>query len=262
MAQVVAFLGIHTTEELRLVERAAIIAFQRHLEAKGFRPSSISRKITTLSSLFSHLVCHRLSIWNPCRELRRPRRNRRQGSTPAFSRQDARKLLDAPDPTTLLGLRDRAILSLGLQNGPRRASIVALRVRDFYQDRGRRSRAADSSPDRPAHPGVSGSRGARRRPRWTAVSALCPCKGCPQLRFLSPWTVNRMVKDHARRLAIAGRHTAHSMRATFITSSGSRGASGRGPACRRPRQCRHDPPLRPACLRSSPKRHDACQLLT
>ena len=136
MAQFVAFLGIHTTEELRLVERAAIIAFQRHLEAKGFRPNSISRKITTLSSLFSHLVCHRLAIWNPCRELRRPRRNRRQGSTPAFSRQDARKLLDAPDPTTLLGLRDRAILSLGLQNGPRRASIVALRVRDFYQDRG------------------------------------------------------------------------------------------------------------------------------
>ncbi len=72
MAQFVAFLGIHTTEELRLVERAAIIAFQRHLEAKGFRPSSISRKITTLSSLFSHLVCHRLTIWNPCRELRRP----------------------------------------------------------------------------------------------------------------------------------------------------------------------------------------------
>ena len=43
---------------------------------------------------------------------------------PPFSQVDARKLLDKPDEKTLEGLRDRAILAVGLQVGLRRAEIV------------------------------------------------------------------------------------------------------------------------------------------
>jgi integrase len=50
--------------------------------------------------------------------------------------KEARKLLDAPDTDTLRGLRDRAILSVGFQAGPRRSEIASLRVRDFYVDTG------------------------------------------------------------------------------------------------------------------------------
>jgi len=79
---------------------------------------TVRRRLAALSSLFSHLVDRQIVTANPVREIRRPRVNRKQGTTAAFSPAQARKLLDAPDATTLQGLRDRAILSVGLQVGP------------------------------------------------------------------------------------------------------------------------------------------------
>ena len=55
--------------------------------------------------------------------------------TPAFSQKQARAILDAPNPEKLVGLRDRAILSVGLQVGFRRAEIAALKVADFQMNR-------------------------------------------------------------------------------------------------------------------------------
>ena len=59
-----------------------------------------------------------------------------QGSTAAFSKAQARKILDAPADDTLAGLRDRAILAVGLQVGFRRAEIAALNVGDLHENRG------------------------------------------------------------------------------------------------------------------------------
>jgi site-specific recombinase XerD len=52
-----------------------------------------------------------------------------------FQKAQVRKVLDAPPEDTIAGLRDRAILSVGLQVGLRRAEI-ALKVGDLHQDRG------------------------------------------------------------------------------------------------------------------------------
>ena len=64
------------------------------------------------------------------RDVERPAVNRREGITAAFSQKQARAILDAPDPEKLLGLRDRAILPVGLQVGFRRAEIAGLKVAD------------------------------------------------------------------------------------------------------------------------------------
>src|SRR6266851_9771217 len=62
--------------------------------------------------------------------------NRNEGLTPAFSKTQACKLLDAPSEDTIPSLRDRAILSVGLQVGLRRAEIAALKVGDLHRNRG------------------------------------------------------------------------------------------------------------------------------
>jgi len=62
--------------------------------------------------------------------------NRREGMTLAFSQTQARAILDKPDPGTLLGVRDRAMLAVGLQVGFRRAEIAGLNVGDFHMNRG------------------------------------------------------------------------------------------------------------------------------
>lgn len=69
---------------------------------------------------------HGTASRNPVVDVARPSINREEGSTAAFSKAQARKLLDAPSPDTLAGMRGRAILSVGLQVGLRRAEIAGL----------------------------------------------------------------------------------------------------------------------------------------
>ena len=111
-------------------------------EAEHAAPSTIRRRLSALSSLFKHLVRHGHAAKNPVTEIERPAINRDEGTTLAFSKADARKLLDLPKIETedgeliIEGLCDRAILSVGLQVGLRRAEIAALTVGDFHQNRG------------------------------------------------------------------------------------------------------------------------------
>jgi site-specific recombinase XerD len=86
-------------------------------DVQQLHPTTIRRRLAALYSLFRHLVNYGIVAINPVREIERPAINRWEGMTPAFSPAQARALLDAPDPSTLKGLRDRAMFSLGLQVG-------------------------------------------------------------------------------------------------------------------------------------------------
>src|SRR5437763_74026 len=132
-------MGIRSAEELRLVNRAAVVAWQNLMKERATKARTIRRRLSALSSLFVHLVAHRAADTNPVRDIKRPRVNRRQGTTRAFSAKEARQILDAPDPKTVRGLRDRAILSIGLQAGPRRSEIASLLVKDYHTDAGYKS---------------------------------------------------------------------------------------------------------------------------
>src|SRR5437879_5853406 len=105
-------------------------------ETEHAASSTIRRRLAALSSLYRHLVRHRHAARNPVGEVERPAINRDEGSTLAFAKTQARKLLDIPAEDTIAGLRDRAILSVGLQVGLRRAEIAALTVGDLHQNRG------------------------------------------------------------------------------------------------------------------------------
>jgi integrase/recombinase XerD len=148
-------LDIITTEALRQVDHRAVIAWERmQREQERAAPSTVRRRLAALSSLFKHLVRHGVAARNPVVEVERPAINREEGSTAAFSKAEARKLLDAPPADTLAGLRDRAILSTGLQVGFRRAEIATLNVGDLHQNRGQRrpARVPRYQPaDRTAH---------------------------------------------------------------------------------------------------------------
>jgi site-specific recombinase XerD len=63
---------------------------------------------------------------NPVQAVERPAINRWEGMTSAFTPPQARALLDALDSTTMQGLRDRAMLSVGLRVGLRRSEIIRL----------------------------------------------------------------------------------------------------------------------------------------
>src|SRR5688572_12737706 len=129
--------NITSADELRKVDHRAVMAWERLMrEEEGKEATTVRRRLAALSSLFTHLVKFGVVDKNPVREVERPTVNRREGMTLAFSQAQARKMLDAPPDDTIRGLRDRAILSVGLQVGLRRAEIARLKVSDFHLNRG------------------------------------------------------------------------------------------------------------------------------
>lgn len=131
-----AFAGIKESAQLRTVTRAHVIAWRKDMEARELSPASIRRKLSSLSSLFDYLCEHNAVAGNPVDGVKRPAANGNEGSTPALGDAQARKLLDAPPPDTLKGVRDRAILATLLYHGIRREELCSLRVKDMQTRQG------------------------------------------------------------------------------------------------------------------------------
>ena len=131
-----SFVGIRAPDEFRIVTRSHVLAWRKVVETRGAAPATIRRKLAALSSLFEYL-CEKNSIThNPVKGVKRPKADLHEGKTPAIGDGQARALLDAPDPDTIKGKRDRAILSTFLFHGLRREELCSLKVRDLQIRRG------------------------------------------------------------------------------------------------------------------------------
>jgi integrase/recombinase XerD len=130
------FTGLRAPVELRTVTRAHVIAWRKSLEAKKLKAASIRRKLSALSSLFDYLCERNAVLGNPVDGVKRPAANGNEGSTPALGDAQARRLLEAPAPDTLKGVRDRAILATLLYHGIRREELCLLRLRDVQSRQG------------------------------------------------------------------------------------------------------------------------------
>src|SRR6266478_10046607 len=69
---------------------------------------------------------------NPAREVKTERFSRTEGKTPAFVDGEVQRLLDAVDPSTHTGLRDRALLGVLAYTFARIGAVVNLKVEDYY----------------------------------------------------------------------------------------------------------------------------------
>lgn len=231
-------IGITAPEQLRQIDHRAVIAWERmQREQEGAAPSTIRRRMAALSSLFKHLVRHGAASRNPVADVTRPAINREEGSTAAFSKAQARKLLDAPPADTLAGIRDRAILSIGLQVGLRRAEIAALKVGDLHQNRGfdalrvirkgGRREALAINPQAAqrirAYLEQAGHADRSELPLFLALRGNG--KALDLTSHIDPMTIARMMKKYAAQIGLKRGYSAHSMRATFITTALENGAA-------------------------------------
>jgi integrase/recombinase XerD len=230
-------LDIASIDELRQADHRAVIAWEHHMrEIEHAAASTIRRRLAALSSLYKHLVRHGHAAKNPVTEVERPAINRDEGSTLAFSKVQARKMLDAPAEDTIAGLRDRAILSVGLQVGLRRAEIAALRVGDLHQNRGYDSLRVMRKGGRRDALAINPQTAARIRAYLDAAGHAGDIDGPlfrplkhngkrqEERRHMDADAIDRVVRKYAAALGLDRGYSAHSMRATFITTALENGA--------------------------------------
>ena len=103
------------------------------LRKKELAPASISRKISSLKSLFVYLKKQQYIRTNPFQDLVLPKIPK---SLPkSMSMAEVNTLLDAPDTSTFIGLRDKTMLELMYATGLRVSELVSLKYSSFDFER-------------------------------------------------------------------------------------------------------------------------------
>lgn len=84
--------------------------------------------------LFDWLVTGQVLPSNPASSVRGPSHVVKRGKTPVLTAEEARKLLDSIDISSLSGLRDRALLATMVYSFARVSAVVGMLVEDYYPE--------------------------------------------------------------------------------------------------------------------------------
>ncbi len=116
------------------LDRHALEAIVRDAMTSGLSPTSTARLVAAMRGLFKHLRLRGDVTQNPAEDLQAPRLF---AALPKFlSAEQVDALLAAPDTSTGIGLRDRALIEVLYATGLRVSELVGLRIPDVALDRG------------------------------------------------------------------------------------------------------------------------------
>jgi integrase/recombinase XerC len=115
--------------DLKRIDHLAIRAYLAHLARKKLSRSSIARHLSALRSFFKYLMREELVPANPARAVATPRREKHLPAV--LQPSDVAALLEAPDLSTPLGVRDRAWLELMYASGLRISELVGIDLDDI-----------------------------------------------------------------------------------------------------------------------------------
>ncbi len=118
----------------RDVDLGHVSAYLADLSKGGLGARSMSRKLSAVRGFMRFLVREGELESDPTTLAARPRTGRRLPRP--LGPEEILRLIEAPDPNTLRGLRDRAMLSLAYSAGLRVSELVALRTGDVDLRRG------------------------------------------------------------------------------------------------------------------------------
>lgn len=111
---------------IRAVQREMVQAFVEELGARGLKPASVARKLSTVRSLFRYCCRQRVLAGNPAAQVGVARPLRR---LPHFlPLAQIEQAISLPPATEFAGARDRAILEVFYGGGIRLSELVALNL--------------------------------------------------------------------------------------------------------------------------------------
>lgn len=195
---------------------------------RAMAPPSVKQHLAGIRMLFDWLVTGQVVPSNPAQAVRGPRHSVSKGATPVLSSEEATALLTSMDVSTVVGLRDRAIIAVMTYTFARVGAVVALTVEDYFPQKKRwwlRLHEKNGKVNEmPCHHKLesfldeyikaAGVKGDRKRPLFrSAIGKTGQLSGRPMLR-IDVW---RMVRRRASEAGIETAIGCHTFRATGIT---------------------------------------------
>jgi site-specific recombinase XerD len=210
---------------LELIEPVVVAAYvEQH---PGSRPT-VKQHLAAIRMLFDWLVTGQVIPMNPASSVRGPKHVVKKGKTPVLDAPEARQLLDSIDVSSVVGLRDRALIGLMIYSFARVTAAVGMNVEDYFQQ-GKRwwLRLHEKGGKRhevPAHHNAEAYVDAylaaadiasdKKGPLFRTVDR----SGVPTANRMTRNDALRMIKRRARAAGLPDAICCHTFRATGITA--------------------------------------------
>ena len=195
---------------------------------------TVKQHLAAIRVLCDWLVVHQVLPVNPAAAVRGPKHVVTKGATPVLSPAETRSLLDGIDAGSLVGLRDRALLSVMVYSFARVSAVVGMRRQDYFLqgNRGwlRLHEKGGKRHDVPAHHRAeaaveaylaAGGIEEAKAPLFQSVDRSRRLSG----RSLTRRVVLAMIKRRASAACLPASTCCHTFRATGITAYLSNGGT-------------------------------------
>ena len=131
---------LKTMEDIQKIKRDDIINWRDAMIGPKDDPRyairTVKRRMATISKFLEMLCDNKILKINVVQGVERPKLNTTEGATAIISGSQANNLLDAPEPKTLKGKRDRAIIATFLFHALRRSELCGLKIKDIQEREG------------------------------------------------------------------------------------------------------------------------------
>ncbi|MDR1309522.1 MAG: tyrosine recombinase XerD [Deltaproteobacteria bacterium] len=134
IAGFVDHLGLQGVASLADIEQGHIAGFLQGLADRSLKPVSRARKLSAIKGWLRFLHDEGLIEGNPGFDVKAPKVSKPLPK--ALGREDVERLVTFPDPSTPLGLRDRAMLEVLYAAGLRVSELVGLSLAQVHLDDG------------------------------------------------------------------------------------------------------------------------------
>jgi integrase/recombinase XerD len=192
------------------------------------RPT-VKQHLAAIRMLFDWLVVGQIVPTNPTTSVRGPKHVVKAGKTSVLTPEEARQLLDSIDTSTVVGLRDLALIAAMIYNTfARVGAVVAMNVEDYFQQGKcwwiRLHEKGGKRHDVPAHHSLEEALDAYLIAAGTGNGKPTPLfRTLDRHRHLTQNRMDRrdilaMVKRRARHADLGTNIGCHSFRATGITT--------------------------------------------
>jgi integrase/recombinase XerD len=225
------FLRKRQKNKMEDVTREDVVDFLSSLYKEKMDSRSVARYLVSLRGLYKFAMMENMVTTDPTENLESPKV---RSSLPTYLRvEEINKLLEAPNLSTPIGLRDRAMLEILYSTGLRVSELLNLRITDVDMRVGCVRCIGKGDKERLVPIGRKAIEAiqqylAHGRPKFARPSAPPPHNQVLLLtsigRRLSRVGIWKIMHDYGVRLGLRGRLTPHKLRHSFATHLLERGA--------------------------------------